>query len=189
MASEPAFPVGVVERYPRTCPSRRVSFEDVPGIKLFAFHARINKPFQQFEEGDYADDITEPSEDGRWVFETTKATITDDQTVHYWVYVQHEDRSYWLANQKQKRKAALKTTTTTTTTTTRVKPKATKTTKPSEKSTTTTEAPCAPTVTTVNGKPSCAGRMVFEDTFQTFDLQKWQREVRIPLDTEVSLLE
>lgn len=162
----------------------RASIPDVPGIKLFAFHARINKPFQQFEEGDYADDITEPSEDGRWVFETTKATITDDQTVHYWVYVQHEDRSYWLANQKQKRKAALKTTTTTTTTTTRVKPKATKTTKPSEKSTTTTEAPCAPTVTTVNGKPSCAGRMVFEDTFQTFDLQKWQREVRIPLDTE-----
>ncbi|XP_062550097.1 gram-negative bacteria-binding protein 1 [Armigeres subalbatus] len=101
--------------------------------------------------------------------------------LHYWVYVQHEDRSYWLTNQKQRKNAAAKTTTTTTTTTT-AKPKTTK--KTNEKGKTTTAEPCVPTVTTVNGKASCSGRMIFEDTFQTLDLQKWQREIRIPLDTE-----
>ncbi|KAL9700390.1 hypothetical protein quinque_003831 [Culex quinquefasciatus] len=162
---------------------------------LFAFHSRINKPFKQFEEGDFAEDVLEPNADGNWVYETTKANVPEGQSIHYWVYVQHEDRPYYATNLKE---LIRKNPVTTTTTTTTQKPKAVTTTKAPKEgktngkststtttTTTTTLPPCEPTVTTVNGgRSTCAGKLIFEDTFQSLDLTRWQREVRIPLDTE-----
>ncbi|XP_055629565.1 beta-1,3-glucan-binding protein [Toxorhynchites rutilus septentrionalis] len=158
----------------------RASIPDTPGIKLFAFHARVNSPFSGFEEGDFTQDVSAP-ENGHWVFETTKANVKEGQSIYYWFYVQHNDKAYWVADKKHIVRKNMPATTTTTTTTTE-KPKTTKT--KTTKTTTTTAPPCMSTVTTVNGGSTCAGNLIFEDTFQTLDLSKWQREVRIPLDTE-----
>uniref|UniRef100_A0A1Q3FNF1 Putative gram negative binding protein subgroup a n=1 Tax=Culex tarsalis TaxID=7177 RepID=A0A1Q3FNF1_CULTA len=162
----------------------RASIPDVPGIKLFAFHSRINKPFKQLEEGDFADEVMEPDAEGNWVYETTKANVPDGQFIYYWVYVQHEDRSYHATNLKElvrknpttKPPKEGKTTN---------KNAGTSTTTKATTTTTTTVPPCEPSVTTMNGgRSTCAGKLIFEDTFQSLDLTRWQREVRIPLDTE-----
>ena len=149
---------------------------------MFAFHARLNKPFDQFEEGDYTEDVTAPDGDGRWMFDTNKPALPNGTIIYYWVYVQFANEGYWLTDKKHtvirtKATVAPKSTTSTTTT---VKP------------TTTTPAPCPPTLTTFNGgQPTCAGKLLFEDTFEQGSsfAPKWQHEVRIPLDTDVNATE
>ncbi|XP_041772752.1 gram-negative bacteria-binding protein 1 [Anopheles merus] len=159
----------------------RASIPDMPGLQMFAFHARLNKPFDQFEEGDYTEDVTAPDGDGRWMFDTNKPALPNGTIIYYWVYVQFANEGYWLTDKKHtviRTKATVapkSTTTTTTTTTTTVKP------------TTTTPPPCPPTLTTFNGgQPTCAGKLLFEDTFEQGSsfAPKWQHEVRIPLDTD-----
>uniref|UniRef100_A0A182KEJ1 CBM39 domain-containing protein n=1 Tax=Anopheles christyi TaxID=43041 RepID=A0A182KEJ1_9DIPT len=149
----------------------RASIPDTPGLQMFAFHARLNKPFEQFEEGDYTEDITVPDEEGRWTYDTNKPALPNGTIIYYWVYVQFANEGYWLTDKKHtvirtKATAAPRTTTT--------------------KPTTTTVPPCPATLTTLNGGQStCAGKLIFEDTFELGSFApKWQHEVRIPLDTD-----
>ncbi|ETN65516.1 Gram negative binding protein subgroup A [Anopheles darlingi] len=143
----------------------RASIPDVPGLQMFAFHARINKPFERFEEGDYAEDIMSPSmeQPDQWVFDTTKPLLTPGSIIYYWVDgTEHHHYLHHYLNHNDN--------------------------DDDPKPTTTTPAapPCGQTVTTVNGgQPSCAGALIFEDTFDQNSLgTKWQHEIRIPLDTE-----
>lgn len=124
----------------------------------------------------------------QWVFDTAKPLLTPGSIIYYWVYVQYDNAGYWLAGQKHtvnKPKATARRTTTTTSTTT-----TTTTTTTTPKPTTPAAPPCGQTATTVNGgQPSCAGALIFEDTFEQNSLgTKWQHEIRIPLDTEVRIL-
>ncbi|XP_050090855.1 beta-1,3-glucan-binding protein 2 [Anopheles aquasalis] len=169
----------------------RASIPDAPGLQMFAFHARINKPFERFEEGDYAEDIMGPSmeQPDQWVFDTTKALLTPGSIIYYWVYVQYDNAGYWLSGQKHtvnKPKATVRSTSTTTTSTTTSTTTTTTTTTPKPTTTTPAAPPCGQTATTVNGgQPSCAGALIFEDTFDQNSLgTKWRHEIRIPLDTE-----
>uniref|UniRef100_A0A182YJJ4 Uncharacterized protein n=1 Tax=Anopheles stephensi TaxID=30069 RepID=A0A182YJJ4_ANOST len=149
----------------------RASIPDTPGLQMFAFHARLNKPFERFEEGDYAEDVTEPDDNGLWLYSTNKPALPNGTIIYYWVYVQFAGQGYWLTDKKHtvlrsRATVAPKTTTTTTTTT--------------------TVPPCPHTVTTFNGgKTTCAGKLLFEDTFDERSFApKWQHEIRIPLDTD-----
>uniref|UniRef100_A0A9I3CJN8 GH16 domain-containing protein n=1 Tax=Anopheles culicifacies TaxID=139723 RepID=A0A9I3CJN8_9DIPT len=147
----------------------RASIPDAPEVKLFAFHARLNEPFEQFEEGDYTGDITAPDANGQWTYSTNKPVLQNGTIIYYWVYVQHGSIGYLLKNKKH----------------TVIRPKgwvAPKTTTLSPK----TVAPCGQTLTTYNGGQStCAGKLIFEDTFEQGSFApKWQHEIRIPLDTE-----
>uniref|UniRef100_A0A9I3GIT3 GH16 domain-containing protein n=1 Tax=Anopheles farauti TaxID=69004 RepID=A0A9I3GIT3_9DIPT len=149
----------------------RASIPDTPGLQMFAFHARLNKPFSKFEEGDYAEDVTAPDENGLWTYDTNKPALPNGTIIYYWVYVQYEDAGYWLTDKKH----------------TIIRSKATVAPKPATTTTTTTTAaPCGRTLTTFNGGQStCAGKLIFEDTFEQGTLApKWQHEVRIPLDTD-----
>ncbi|XP_053674668.1 beta-1,3-glucan-binding protein [Anopheles nili] len=158
----------VLFEYP-TMRGFRASIPDTPGLEMFAFHARLNKPFERFEEGDYTEDIVKPNDNGQWTYETTKPQLPHGTVIYYWVYVQFENAGYWLKDQVH----------------TVNRPKGTGTRKTTPKPTTTV-SPCVKTVTTFNGGQStCAGKLIFEDTFEqgTF-APKWQHEIRIPLDTE-----
>ncbi|XP_052872110.1 beta-1,3-glucan-binding protein 1-like [Anopheles cruzii] len=169
----------------------RASIPNAAGLQMFAFHARLNKPFEHFEEGEFTDDITapDPNHPEQWTFETAKPPLPHGTIIYYWVYVQFENAGYWMSDEKHtvsKPKATvaprstLRPTATVRTTTTQ--PTTTTTT------TTTTAAPCGQTVTTINGgQPTCAGKLIFEDTFEQNSFgTKWQHEIRIPLDTEVA---
>ena len=56
-------------------------------------------------------------------------------------------------------------------------------TKTTSKPSATTEK-CLPSKTLVNGQNACTRTLIFEENFDVLDSSKWQREVRIPLDTE-----
>uniref|UniRef100_A0AAG5DBC2 GH16 domain-containing protein n=1 Tax=Anopheles atroparvus TaxID=41427 RepID=A0AAG5DBC2_ANOAO len=163
----------------------RASIPDTEGVQMFAFHARLTKPFERFEEGDYSGDITVVGGDGRWAFETNKPLLPNGIIIYYWVYVQFDNAGYWLTDRKytvNKPKA----TAPPRTTTPKAPPTTTTTTTTTAKTTTTTGTPCGATLTTVNGgRSTCAGKLIFEDTFeQSSFAPKWEHEVRIPLDTE-----
>ncbi|XP_049297504.1 gram-negative bacteria-binding protein 1-like [Anopheles funestus] len=155
----------------------RASIPDTPGLEMFAFHARLNKPFERFEEGDYAEDVTRPDENGMWTYDTNKPVLQNGTIIYYWVYVQFDNQGYWLTDKKH---TVLRTKSTVAPKTAAPRPAAT------PKPTTTTVAPCPPTLTTYNGGQStCAGKLIFEDTFEQGSFApKWQHEIRIPLDTD-----
>lgn len=46
---------------------------------------------------------------------------------------------------------------------------------------------CEPSITTVNGKPTCKGYQIFNEDFNN-DLTQWQNVVEIPTDKEVCLI-
>ncbi|CAG2063625.1 unnamed protein product [Timema podura] len=43
----------------------------------------------------------------------------------------------------------------------------------------TVKAACGSTLTTVNGGPTCQGKLIFEDNFDGLDISKWQYDVHI----------
>ncbi|KYN40475.1 Beta-1,3-glucan-binding protein [Trachymyrmex septentrionalis] len=65
----------------------RVSIPDAPGLRIFGFHANINKAIRTNEYGQIAGD-TYLATDGRWIFEDSDVTIKNGDVLHYWIYVQ-----------------------------------------------------------------------------------------------------
>lgn len=47
------------------------------------------------------------------------------------------------------------------------------------------ENDCQISITTVNERPVCRGELIFEDTFDSIDLNKWRHQIKISLDSEV----
>lgn len=60
------------------------------GIKLFAFHAKINEPLNGREGGTFSRDITR-ARDGRWTFYDPQAKLKVGDTIYYWTYVDYFD--------------------------------------------------------------------------------------------------
>lgn len=68
-------------------------FSDVDGIKLFAFHGRVNEPLPTAKDGDLSGDVNSPN-NGKWVYENPDLTLAVGDKVYYWVYVQHNSLGY-----------------------------------------------------------------------------------------------
>ncbi|XP_011306802.1 beta-1,3-glucan-binding protein 1 [Fopius arisanus] len=85
---EPLYPKGI-----------RISIPDEQGITLVAFHVRINEEFEGLEAGTIAVDVLRVR-NGRWKYEdrTTKLKLGDK--VYYWVHVVYEGLGYNLLFQE-----------------------------------------------------------------------------------------
>ncbi|XP_018365003.1 PREDICTED: beta-1,3-glucan-binding protein-like [Trachymyrmex cornetzi] len=77
----------------------RVSIPDTPDLKIFGFHANINKAIRTNEYGQIAGD-TYLAIDGRWTFEDSDVTIKNGDVLHYWIYVQANGINHRKNNQR-----------------------------------------------------------------------------------------
>lgn len=72
---------------------------DIPGIKLFGFHGKVNEALDDRENGNINGDVTQP-ENGRWIFQDNEVELRADDVLQYWVFVQHENYGYRKDNQR-----------------------------------------------------------------------------------------
>ncbi|CAG9855841.1 unnamed protein product [Phyllotreta striolata] len=68
----------------------KVSIPDVPGIKLFAFHGKINEEFDGREAGTFARDILKPK-NGSWTFVDKITKLKPGDILYFWTYVDFDD--------------------------------------------------------------------------------------------------
>nr|CAH7725768.1 unnamed protein product [Callosobruchus chinensis] len=143
----------------------RVSIPDQEGIKLFAFHGKLNEEMNGREGGTFSRDIVKPK-NGRWTFVDKMTELKKGDILYYWTYVDYFDGKNKLGytNDDQMYNVDVEGT--------------------SAVNPTNENLPidirggsCATSVTEVDG-PVCAGTLVFEDTFSDFDERKWIVEQR-----------
>jgi len=72
---------------------------DAPGLRIFGFHANINKAIRTNEYGQIAGD-TYLATDDRWTFEDSDVTIKNGDVLHYWIYVQANGINHRKNNQR-----------------------------------------------------------------------------------------
>lgn len=183
---------------------------------LFSFHGKINQSFRGPEPGDFYGE-QRYVHDGKWIYENNNVNIQKNDIIHYWIFVQHDKLGYelfdqhYLVRELVNRTTIIKSSSTTRPTpttirSTTVRPTlhpvteislASTITEPSSTVSTplTTETPnnkvvdCELSQTVVMGKSVCKGTLIFEDNFNSNDIYtKWKREIKIPLDTEVSFI-
>lgn len=65
-------------------------FIDQDGIKLFAFHGKINEDFDGLAAGFFSRDINKAKE-GRWSFYDPFAKLQVGDILYYWLYVEYSD--------------------------------------------------------------------------------------------------
>ncbi|KAJ8039654.1 Beta-1,3-glucan-binding protein [Holothuria leucospilota] len=153
----------------------KFAYADEPGISLVAYHYSVNKVVNGVNAGDYNVDVTEAT-DGYWVHEDASLNVNYGDTIYYWVNVIKDGSGYNKIGQSWTASAPATTTQATTTTVT--------------PTTATTQAPTVTTIkstttsaTTTQGSPGVtatppqSGSLIFEDTFDTFDLDTWQHEI------------
>lgn len=63
---------------------------DEEGIKLFAFHAKINEEMNGREGGTLSRDILKPK-NGRWTFIDKSVRLKPGDIIYYWTYVDYFD--------------------------------------------------------------------------------------------------
>ncbi|XP_070151005.1 beta-1,3-glucan-binding protein isoform X2 [Polyergus mexicanus] len=129
----------------------RVSIPDASGLRIFGFHANVNKAIRANENGEIAGNVYLAT-NGNWIFEDPEVTIKKRDVLHYWIYAQVDGTHYknnvttWrqpLGNQEM---GSQETT---------------------ESSTSRNETP--------------TGRLLLEDNFNSFNASLWKREIKIPL--------
>jgi len=72
---------------------------DAPDLRIFGFHANINKAIRPNEYGQIAGDVYLAT-DGRWTFEDSDVTIKNGDILRYWIYVQANGANYKKENQR-----------------------------------------------------------------------------------------
>ncbi|KRT81460.1 hypothetical protein AMK59_5857, partial [Oryctes borbonicus] len=158
-----------------------VSIPDQEGIKLFAFHGKINEEFDGLEAGFFARDILR-SENGRWTFKDFSQRFRPGDVLYYWLYVDYfngkNTLGYRLDNQKfvindiPKNNAN--------------KNKGNKGNKknestnrpPSSTPSVTPVSTCNASPTKVNGQNACSGQLIFEENFDALNENRWQTEIK-----------
>lgn len=150
----------------------RVSIPDQEGIKLFAFHGKINEEMNGREAGTFSRDITK-AKNGRWTFYDSQAKLNVGDVLYYWTYVDYFDGTRKLGYPKDDQFFEVKellpkpgvrpptqvvTTSTTTTTTTTPLPDVIN------------KNPffCKPSTTTVKGTQPCRGKLIFDSDFKNY---------------------
>nr|CAD7404759.1 unnamed protein product [Timema cristinae] len=141
--------------------------EDEPGIELFAFHGNVNKPMEGLEGGHMSKDIIK-AKNGRWVFEDLRVRLKVGDIIYFWLYVQVDGLGYRRDDQKFTVKELVG-----------EGPQPDPTPVNPVTPEPTLPATCGSTLTTVNGGPTCQGKLIFEDNFDGLDISKWQYDVRI----------
>ncbi|XP_055703432.1 beta-1,3-glucan-binding protein [Phlebotomus papatasi] len=76
-----------------------VSIPAEEGISLFAFHGQLNQPFTGLQAGQWASDITVPTE-GRFRFTERATKLKPGDVLHYWVHVIFNGLGYNLEGQE-----------------------------------------------------------------------------------------
>ncbi|XP_049819261.1 beta-1,3-glucan-binding protein-like [Aethina tumida] len=131
----------------------KVSIPDEEGVKLFAFHGKINEEMNGREAGTLSRDIVK-SKEGRWTFYEPTAKLNIGDKLYYWTYVEYFDGVHKLGypkdNQFYEVKGFQKT--------------------PGE---------CKPSLTMVQGKTKiCSGGLIFSEHFLNLDPARWNTEIK-----------
>ncbi|KAF2893394.1 hypothetical protein ILUMI_12788 [Ignelater luminosus] len=129
------------------------------------------------EEGTFTGSVTEAI-DGQWIYSDKSVRLRTGDSLYYWVKVDYFDGSKTVSHYKEDQtfivaelipsdgyvsSTSIPTTSSTYILTT----------------TSTTEyPPCKETPTTVNAKPSCQGKLIFEEDFNELSVERWLTEVR-----------
>jgi hypothetical protein len=153
----------------------RVSIPDQEGIKLFAFHGKINEEMNGREGGTFSRDILK-AKNGRWTFYDANARLKEGDILYYWTYVDYfdgknklgypnDDQKFVVKQLLDKDGAAPSVTSPTVTTA-----------PPQEH--TTLESGCKASVTTKVNERVCAGEQIFHEDFTTFETNIWRPEVK-----------
>lgn len=84
---------------------RKISFilnddaiTDAPGLRIFGFHANINKIIRTNEFGQIAGDVYMAT-DSRWTFQDLNVAIKNGDVLRYWIYAQVDGANYRKDNQ------------------------------------------------------------------------------------------
>ncbi|KAB0799702.1 hypothetical protein PPYR_07582 [Photinus pyralis] len=72
-----------------------VSIPDETGIRLFAFHGKINKVIQNLHPGDLTKEVKYPV-NGKWIFHDERTKLKVGDTIHYWMFVVKDAHGYSL---------------------------------------------------------------------------------------------
>uniref|UniRef100_A0A1L8E2T1 Putative beta-1 n=1 Tax=Nyssomyia neivai TaxID=330878 RepID=A0A1L8E2T1_9DIPT len=136
-----------------------VSIPEEEGITLFAFHGQLNFPFTGLQAGQWASDITRPTE-GRYRFIERSTKLKPGDVLYFWVHVIFNGLGYNLEGQEYKVEGGTS---------------APAPTRPSRPTPTPTSPPfvspvgvttCQPSLTVLkNGTQPCTGSLIFEDDF------------------------
>ncbi|CAG9766869.1 unnamed protein product [Ceutorhynchus assimilis] len=130
----------------------RVSIPDVEGIKLFAFHGKINEEMNGREAGFFSRDIVK-AKNGRWTFYDSQAKLNIGDILYYWTYADYFDGERKLGYTQDDQLFTV----------TELLPKP-----GSNPTIPVTKAPidgCRPSITTVKGQSSCQGKLIFDSNF------------------------
>lgn len=160
----------------------RISIPDQDGIKLFAFHGKLNEEFNGREAGTWARDITK-AKDGRWTFVDTQTKLKVGDVLYYWLTVHYFDGEKELGFYRDDQEFVVQ----------EVQPLPgngngngggppgqNKKTTPRPPQIQSTPPSCQLSKTVINdGKPVCKGKLIFQDEFQTIDSTKWKKDVLI----------
>ncbi|XP_055903002.1 beta-1,3-glucan-binding protein-like [Eupeodes corollae] len=152
----------------------RISIPHEKGIVLVAYHINIDKPIALNQPGEYSADITEPTNDNKWLFHISNAFIDPGNKVNYWMHVQYGGYAYRKLGSQVAGGSPVEISDSESTTgsTTKVQQL------PND---------CEKSVTTVGRNAVCKGQLIFEDNFESLNWTMWKREVRIPIDTDDSM--
>ncbi|KAJ8930602.1 hypothetical protein NQ314_016572 [Rhamnusium bicolor] len=143
-------------------------FLDGEGIKLFAFHGKINEEMEGREAGTFSRDILK-AKNGRWTFSDKQTKLKIGDILYYWTYVEYFDGQRKLGYPKDDQMFVVKeliaeTDISSTTTATTVTSAAT--TRGSVPQTGSPDGSCEGTDTTINnGRKSCKGKLIFTEPF------------------------
>ncbi|XP_045462189.1 uncharacterized protein LOC123672218 [Harmonia axyridis] len=160
----------------------KVSIPDVDGIKLFAFHAKLNEEMNGREGGTFSRDITK-AKNGRWTFSDPYTVLNVGDTLYYWTYVDYFDGRNKLGYTNDDREFTV-------TAKDIIQKPGTSTRKPPL---VTTKTPdfivhsstidpvdnCDASITKYNnGIRACKGQPIFSEDFNELDSSKWTPEVK-----------
>lgn len=132
----------------------RVSIPDSSGLRLFGFHANVNKAIRTNEYGEVAGNVYLTTND-RWVFEDPEVTIRKRDILHYWIYAQVDGNKH-TSNIQTWTYSPMK--------------------NPGIDSEETTWSS-----TTSRYEIPSIGQLLLEDNFNFFNASLWKREIKMPL--------
>ncbi|KAM0736747.1 Beta-1,3-glucan-binding protein [Formica fusca] len=130
----------------------RVSIPDASGLRIFGFHANVNKAIRANENGEIAGNVYLAT-NGNWIFEDPEVTIKKRDVLHYWIYAQ-VNGTHYKNNVKTWRQSS-------------VGNQGMGSQETTESSTSRNETPI--------------GRLLLEDNFNSFNASLWKREIKMPL--------
>jgi hypothetical protein len=148
---------------------------DQEGIKLFAFHGKINEEMNGREGGTFSRDILK-AKNGRWTFYDANARLKEGDILYYWTYVDYFDGKNKLGYPNDDQKFVVKQLLDKDGAAPSVTPPTVTKAPPQEH--TTLESGCKASVTTKVNERVCAGEQIFHEDFTTFETNIWRPEVK-----------